>query len=74
VQTGFFHRNSVYQAYVDRPLSDFAIKDPEMPQSVRIVLNAELCAALAVHGTPNLDDTRMRGLLEQAYSEALDDR
>jgi len=64
----------VYQAYVDRPLSDFAIKDPEMPQSVRIVLNAELCAALAVHGAPASDNTRLSIFLEQAYNEALDDR
>ena len=48
--------------------------DPEMPQSVRIVLNVELCAALAVHGTPDSDDTRLSVLLEQACDEALDDR
>ena len=74
MQTGFFHRNAVYQAYVDRPLSAFAASEPEVPQSVRLVLSAELCANLAACDPASAADTDLSSLLEQAFYEALSDR
>ena len=74
MQTGFFHRNAVYQAYVDRPLSMFAAKEPVMPQSLRLVLSAELCASLAACDPAVAADTDLPLLLEQAFHEALSDR
>ena len=74
MQTGFFHRNAVYQAYVDTPLSDFATREPEMPRSMRLVLSAELCASMAAQDPAGVPDTELLRLLEQAFHEALSDR
>ena len=74
VQSGFFHRNAIYQAYVDRSLSDFGAKEAELPQTVRMVLSAELCTSLAAHDPADAADTGLPLLLQQAFQEALSDR
>ena len=74
MQTGFYHRNSVYQAYVDTPLAQFTAEEPQVPQSLRMILTAELCASLAASDLSQPPGCRLPALLEQAFSEALDDR
>jgi hypothetical protein len=74
LQTGFFHRNSVFQAHVDVPLNHFATKQPQIPHSVRLVLTAELCASLAAHDPAEQPTPELVALLDQAQEEALNDR
>ena len=45
-----------------------------MPRSLRLVLSAELCASLAAHDPPDLADTELPLLLQQAFREAMSDR
>lgn len=74
MQTGFYHRNAVYQAYVDRPLSHFAAREAEMPRSLRVVLSAELCDSLAARHPADAADAELPPLLQRAFCEALSDR
>ena len=74
LQMGFYHRNEVYQAYVDTPLSRFAAEDPQMPESLRMVLSAELCANLAETDILKATSCRLAALLEAAFAKALDER
>ena len=74
LQMGFYHRNEVYQAYVDTPLSRFADEDPQTPESLRLVLSAELCASLAGKDTAKANGCRLAALLELALANALDER
>ncbi len=59
---------------MDRPLSEYATRDAEMPQSMPLVLSAELCASLAAHDPADATDTELPLLLQQAFQEALSDR
>ena len=45
-----------------------------MPQSVRLVLNAELCASLAAHDPADAAISELPLLLQQAFQDALSDR
>ncbi len=59
---------------MDRPLSEFATRDAETPQCVRLVLSAELCASLAAHDPADAADTELPLLLQHAFQEALSER
>ena len=74
LQMGFYHRNEVYQAYVDVPLSRFADEDPQTPESLRLVLTAELCTSLAEADMAKPNGCRLAALLELAFAAALDER
>ena len=71
---GFYHRNEVYQAYVDTPLYSFAAEDPQMPETLRLVLSSDLCDSLAKRDIPKAAGCRLAALLEVAFAEALDER